>query len=512
MQPSKYQEAVINVWRNEPKTNLLISACPGSGKTTLLLKLIEEVEGKYLFLAFNKSIKEEISERLTNMNIYTSNAKTLHSFGRSVLVDRYNFGLYFDDKRYLTLLINSCKKRFLKTSFNNYKPTVKALNGKQAYQIAYYAKAMFDFGRMYMCIDDIKKIELILLENGYFEPDVDAHLYEDVYKSLIKWYKSELEKDEITIDYTDMIFIPAYLGLVPSMYGYDYLLVDEAQDLSVMQHTFVDLIIPKVKKWVAVGDEYQSIYGFAGSATNAFGLFKQKANVKQMPLSLTYRCPPEVVNLMDKVRPNHTEAFKQSDPSTKAVLFLTEDQYDSIPNGAMIVCRNSGPLISLYFELLSRDRKVTIKGKDIQSSLQRFCKKYKNDTIDTALSKMEREYEKLYNNREQSDKDFIKWYIFDENYSNFRLVNFHMRGSRNTIEDFVYQIQSIFKTKSQAIELMTIHKSKGLEADFVGFLDENLIPSKFATQTDQIEQELNLRFVALSRAKKTLAFIYSKKE
>ena len=55
--------------------------------------------------------------------------------------------------------------------------------------------------------------------------------------------------------------------------------------------------------------------------------------------------------------------------------------------------------------------------------------------------------------------------------------------------------------------LCTIHKSKGLEADVVYILNENLIPSKFAKSAEQLKQENNLKYVARTRAKNELYFL-----
>jgi len=55
--------------------------------------------------------------------------------------------------------------------------------------------------------------------------------------------------------------------------------------------------------------------------------------------------------------------------------------------------------------------------------------------------------------------------------------------------------------------LSTIHKAKGLEADRVFLLQPELIPSKFAVEDWEIEQEQKLLFVAYSRPKKELIFI-----
>ena len=55
--------------------------------------------------------------------------------------------------------------------------------------------------------------------------------------------------------------------------------------------------------------------------------------------------------------------------------------------------------------------------------------------------------------------------------------------------------------------LSTIHKAKGLENDRIFFLAPELIPSKYATQPWQYEQEQNLFYVCVTRAKRELIYV-----
>lgn len=76
MQPSKYQSAIFD-FIAKSHGNLLIEAVAGSGKTTTIvesLKLLGDVSS-ILFLAFNKSIAEELTKRVPK-NVQ---AKTFHS-------------------------------------------------------------------------------------------------------------------------------------------------------------------------------------------------------------------------------------------------------------------------------------------------------------------------------------------------------------------------------------------------------------------------------------------------
>jgi superfamily I DNA/RNA helicase len=71
-------------------------------------------------------------------------------------------------------------------------------------------------------------------------------------------------------------------------------------------------------------------------------------------------------------------------------------------------------------------------------------------------------------------------------------------------------LEKIFSDKKddqKNIVLSTIHKAKGSEADRVFVLRRDLMPSKFAKQDWELQQEINLQYVCYTRAKKELVFI-----
>ena len=82
--PSKYQENILNFIENEDG-NLLVDAKAGSGKTSTLCMIADKIiaqDKKCLFLAFNKSIVDELKTRIISENCQI---KTLHSLGLSFL-------------------------------------------------------------------------------------------------------------------------------------------------------------------------------------------------------------------------------------------------------------------------------------------------------------------------------------------------------------------------------------------------------------------------------------------
>jgi hypothetical protein len=76
-----------------------------------------------------------------------------------------------------------------------------------------------------------------------------------------------------------------------------------------------------------------------------------------------------------------------------------------------------------------------------------------------------------------------------------------------TGDELIGKLKMIFSDDSDGICLSTIHKSKGLEADRVFIIHEDLMPSKHAKKDWEKAQERNLMYVAYTRAKSVLGFV-----
>ena len=80
----------------------------------------------------------------------------------------------------------------------------------------------------------------------------------------------------------------------------------------------------------------------------------------------------------------------------------------------------------------------------------------------------------------------------------------------DTIDSLCASITDLFdESKRGLLTLATIHKAKGLEWETVFILDWHLCPSKWARQPWMQQQEKNLMYVAVTRAKLNLNFVVS---
>jgi DNA helicase-2/ATP-dependent DNA helicase PcrA len=254
-----------------------------------------------------------------------------------------------------------------------------------------------------------------------------------------------------------------------------------------------------VKKWIAVGDRNQSIYGFSGAYASSFDKFLSYGKVEELPLDICYRCATSIIDATNEVYD-----VMEYGKSEKGIVGEVND-INEVKGESMIICRNTSPIIKMYFSLLSTGMPVYIKGDDILASITRFLKPYLNYTI--AGTKTELNYQLEDLQKDQSENGRMKMYIFKENHANFKALVSNMSTDYEVVKVLLAKIENLFKVKEKATMLCTIHKAKGLEADIVYILNESLIPSKFAKSPEQLTQEQNLKYVARSRAKKELYYL-----
>jgi superfamily I DNA/RNA helicase len=80
MTPTKEQQSILDAFKNTTG-NMKVLALAGTGKTHSLMELVKDNPDKtFLYLAFNKSIKEEVESKAKNEGITNLKAQTQNSF------------------------------------------------------------------------------------------------------------------------------------------------------------------------------------------------------------------------------------------------------------------------------------------------------------------------------------------------------------------------------------------------------------------------------------------------
>ncbi len=484
--PSSKQQKIFDIWNTTDK-NILINAVAGSGKTTTLLKLLEFCKYRTLFLAFNKSVQEEIQEKIDAEGLKQGKALTMHSLGLSAI-----------RKHFKKVVIKNGKNfELLKQVQNKHKKLFKYMKWEDKLKLSYTLMDMSDISRLFLTDDitEIKKHMQSMDKNFVVHKDIVS-----LWSSFRDFREESYNATTVVIDFNDMIYLAARENLYIPVEPY-YLMVDEAQDLNLAQHKLVENLIKQgtVIKWIAVGDRNQSIYGFSGAYSSSFDKFLKMGEVEELPLDICYRCARNIIDETNEVY----DVMEYGQEEEGQVGIVTE--VSEIKEESMIICRNTSPIIKLYFSLLGTGMPVYIKGDDILTSINRFLKPYLNYTVGGTKTELLYKLEDLQ--KDKSEEGRIKLHIFKENHANFKALVANMSTDYEVVSVLLDKIKNLFKVKSKATMLCTIHKAKGLESDVVYILNENLIPSKFATSPEQLRQEKNLKYVARSRAKKELYYL-----
>ena len=358
-------------------------------------------------------------------------------------------------------------------------------------------------------IVDISRLSLCTNENILKEL-CDKHqidiLGNEIERSLktIKAADNDISK----FDFTDMIYWPANYEHF-KMDTYDFIFVDECQDLNKTQHKLIEKISHTNTRIIAVGDRNQAIYGFAGADTESFDNLLKIPNTITLPLSVNYRCGSNIINLAK----NFVKQIEAHESTGEGVLNKNAS-IEEINDGDMILCRNTSPLVKLCLELLHKNQKAYVKGSDIGEDLNRLIIKSNAKTTDKLKEWLDFEIKKIiisikkkypYLTTEQI-KEHNSFILFKEKHLLINTV-ISTENIKNT-SDLIIKIRQIFLDNSTGICLSTIHKAKGLECKRVFIIDkEKTLPSKFAKLEWQKEQERNLEYVAYTRAKEYLGII-----
>jgi superfamily I DNA/RNA helicase len=301
-------------------------------------------------------------------------------------------------------------------------------------------------------------------------------------------------------DFDDMLMIPLLKRLGLSTAG--IVIVDEAQDLSSIQHELLSRMVMRGGRLIAAGDPHQAIYGFRGALSDSFSSLSRRFNSQIMPLTVSFRCPQAVVALAQQYVP---EIQPHPDAPLGEIHYHSSGLISDIP--PITLCRFNAPLVQLALRLITEGYTAEVVGRDIGKGLISLMKKISKKNLDspTFISRLNTWAEKEITKKPRSksrvrDKQETLTAIA-RTYPDMRSIQAHL--------DKLYPDPSSRSYKPAQYTLSTIHRAKGLEWPSVGILDYHSMPSRFAEQEWELQQEQNLAYVALTRSQNALHFINS---
>lgn len=314
------------------------------------------------------------------------------------------------------------------------------------------------------------------------------------------------------IDFTDMIYLPIRLNV--SLNKFALVMVDEAQDLSACQREIVRRMMFANSRLIAVGDPRQAIYGFAGAGVDSVELICKEFQCQMMPLSVCYRCPSSHLDLARDLVP-HIEARENA--PVGEVRYAEYDQIGQLVDpmrGDLVMCRTNAPLVEIAFNLIAQGIPAVIKGRELMTELVNLAKHTMK--LSGANWDQFQYYLAEYVNRQttalaRKDGTEMQIQALEDRAAALSVIvtraqAMDQRISR--IEGLESFIERLYGSEKGAVVLSSIHKAKGLEADYtfvIGYSE--LQPHRMARSAWAVQQEHNLRYVCLTRGKKSMTFI-----
>ena len=502
---SKYQIDIFDYATSLDGGSFAINAVAGSGKTTTEVECARRIAAKYpeetiLFLAFNKSIVDKLKESTKEFPGIKCN--TLHSLGMGILY-----------RSKLTLNLNESKyKNYIRDNFRKLCDNpVLAGEPKKMWLYIRNCDEILRLARINMIKsgdkDGIK--EIAFLHNiRPIANEIDA-----VSKLLLKSqtltsFKSASKKG-YDIDYTDMICLPLTDSFSKFIIKYDTVFIDEAQDLNLAQQELMQMSIKQGGRFICAGDPSQSIVGFGGALNDSFARLERIAG-KSLPLSVNYRCGVSILNEARKLVP-HIEAHEGA---IEGEVEHVKDLSSAQP-GDMILCRKTAPLLEVALNMMAEGKSAKIKGKDIAEKMKMLIDSVDTDknlalTLDVLYNRLDNVLERLVADLKDRKIEYIpahpQYIDMVDKINAIKQIGSRCSspGELREILDKVF----VDAITGNAVNLSTVHKAKGLEADNVFIICPELLPMKIDGQMEwEFQQELNLEYVAITRAKNKLVWV-----
>lgn len=462
--------------------NLLIEAVAGSGKTTTVMEMVRRAFGSSIYLAFNREIADETRAKYPGVD-----CRTFHSFGNTLW--RNNRPQARMEKRKTEIFLADAVGKD-SPIFKEHSYTISRLIGMakaRGWGIGSFTPTALDFESL--CDGD--QIDL----SSDMIPSV-ASVASTVYQRCIR--------DQSMFDFDDMLFSPIYFGWqFPSISN---VFVDECQDLNTIQHLILQALADLGARIIAVGDRRQAIYAFRGALSDSMDLLKFRFDMKEFPLSVTYRCPLEVVKEAQLICPT----IQPRADAPKGSVGWREIMDDGFGEGCtsdpelfalynLVLCRNNAPLFRAVLRHVRARSACRVKSNFLDN-FESFVRSFKETSCLGLLLKLDQWYER---EREAAEAKGLKSKLeaLADKYQTVKLLATEFEWTREVL-DCVRDLQR----STIGPVFSTIHKAKGLEAPHVYLIRPDLIPAKFATSEEALLQEMNLKYVAITRAQETFTY------
>ena len=281
---------------------ILVKASAGSGKTRVLTerikKLIDTTKRKILAITFTNKAGEEMKERLGNLDDIKNRLfiGTFHGFCQQVLENHgqiigfANIPHIFDDESDRLTLVEQAIQQT-----PSYQQSYEKLDTKQQKEFCY---------RTLNYISEVKR--KLLSEDQLLKESEDEDLV------LLYTTYQDILNSQNAIDFDDLILLTYNLFIqnpkIAALYRrtYEYICIDEAQDLNYAQYQLLrSITVGEHRNVMMVGDPNQSIFAFNGSSSDYMTqMFVEDFQPEIIELKENYRSSKSVLQAAERIIPD----------------------------------------------------------------------------------------------------------------------------------------------------------------------------------------------------------------
>ena len=266
---------------------MAVEAVAGAGKTTTLMMAAEQIPGRGVFTAFNRAIVDDIKTKAPR----NTQANTIHSL--AMRGTNRDFAHRLGSHR--------LKSKELARRYGITGQKVSTANGSKWLSEGFLAGMITKTLRQF-CQTDKERIEQWMMPTPLIvkeDPQL-AEMYDqfrpDVIESAQRAWDSDLSKPDGTLPYEHGFYLKSWQLQGPDIDG-DFLMIDEAQDLSQIMIGIVEHNRARGLQIIAVGDPNQQIYGWNG-AVDAIDKLDFEHRTR---LTSSFRFGPEIAQVANMI-------------------------------------------------------------------------------------------------------------------------------------------------------------------------------------------------------------------
>ena len=494
---SKEQEDIFEYAQKGP-FNMVIQAVAGAGKTTTLIECANRIDSdkRILMLAHNRSTRDTLKERIgnkPNVRIFT-----LHGLAYRMFSEHFEKEPKINEEKYREY-INKNLSDIAGFKFESLSHQKKMMYKANVFDIL--DKARYNLKQSEK---EIKK--LAEKKYGYTLVSNEA----ETVSKILKWGAENLD----VVDFQDLLWLPSQIGYYTKKYVADVIMLDEAQDASLAQQDIVKRCFMRQTRLMAFGDRDQTINNWCGSDIESFEHLHDSNEFRRpavdFPLTTNYRCGKNIIEYAKQFTDNPIKARNDAEDG----VVRHEASLNDVANGDMILCRNVAPLMAVYRIGISLGKKMYFRGESLGKNLIEQVDCATGDKIEDIIKSLKRRliatWEFLTINSDLGEKETMTDPKVVSLLDTIQTLENLPRTveTRHDLEKFSRDVFS--EEGKEGIELSTIHRAKGLEADNVFIICPSLIPSRLATLDWQQKEERHLQYVMCTRPKHSLNFITEK--